>query len=194
MPSSEAGAVAPDEVLEITRVFEAPRSLLFRLWADPAHRLRWWGPEGYGLSHCEVDFREGGAWSIAMRNVDGYEHRVHGTFTEIVEPRRLAFTYINDNDGHEMEVMMDFIDLGTRTEMRFRQARFATIEDRDEHGWGWGSTFGLLADYVLKVDRVEPMPVGRPRIDGVAADIIAARERQQFEKRVAKGETRDRKE
>src|SRR5687767_3282065 len=67
MPSNSAGQGAPAEVLEIVRTFEAPRPLLFRLWADPAHRVRWWGPEGYGLSHCEVDFRVGGVWSVAMR-------------------------------------------------------------------------------------------------------------------------------
>ena len=194
MPSNEVSPATPDDVLEITRTFDAPRALLFRLWADPAHRLRWWGPEGYGLAHCEVDFREGGAWSIGMQNVEGYVHRVHGTFTEIAEPRRLAFIYINDNDGHETEVVMDFVDLGTKTEMRFRQTRFATVEACKEHGWGWGSTFGLLADYVLKVSRVEPVPVGLPRIDGVAADIIAARERLAFEKRAAKTEAMDKKE
>lgn len=188
MPSSDAGSPVPNEVLEITRSFDAPRALLFRLWADPAHRVRWWGPEGYALSHCEVDFREGGAWAIAMKNVDGYEHWVRGTFTEIAEPRRLAFTYINDNDSRETEVVMDFIDLGTTTEMRFRQAPFAAVEGRNEHGWGWNSTFGLLAEYVLLVSRIEPKPVGQPRIDGVAADIIAARERQAFERQASKGE------
>jgi uncharacterized protein YndB with AHSA1/START domain len=186
--SSEARVYAPDEVLEITRTFEAPRALLFRLWAEPAHRLRWWGPEGYGLSHCEVDFRVGGAWSIAMKRVDGYEHRVRGAFTEIREPSRLCFTYINDEDRHEMLVEMDFVDLGTRTEMRFRQAPFLTLEDRDGHGWGWGSTLELLSDYVRRVSRIDPQPVGPPRIDGVAADIVAASERHEFEKRAERGD------
>jgi uncharacterized protein YndB with AHSA1/START domain len=189
MPSSEAVAATPDEVLEITRVFEAPRDLLFRLWADPAHRVRWWGPEGYGLSECAVDFQEGGAWSVGMQNVEGYVHRVHGVFTEIVEPQRLAFTYINDNDGLEMTVVMDFIDLGTATEMRFRQSRFATVEARDEHGWGWRSTLDLLAGYVIEIIKAGPMPVGRPRIDGVAADIITARERLERDKH-AKAESK----
>lgn len=183
MPSSEARSYAPGEVLEIARIFDAPRALVWRLWADPAHRLRWWGPAGYGLSHCAVDFREGGGWEIAMKRVDGYEHWVRGVFTEIDEPSRLCFTYVNDDDKVETLVSLDFIDLGPKTEMRFRQAPFATLEARDEHGRGWNSTLELLAEYVRRVSLIDPQPVGPPRIDGVAADIVAARERLELEKR-----------
>ena len=174
MPNNSAGQGTPAEVLEIVRTFEVPRPLLFRLWAEPAHRVRWWGPEGYGLSHCEVDFRVGGAWSVAMRRVDGYEHWVRGVFTEIAEPSRLCFTYVNDDDPHEMFVEMDFIERGPRTEMRFRQEPFGSLKERDEHGWGWNSTLELLGAYVRRVDAADPKPVGRPRLEG-AADIIAAR-------------------
>jgi uncharacterized protein YndB with AHSA1/START domain len=179
--SSEAEAYAPDEVLEITRTFEAPRALVWRLWADPAHRLRWWGPEGFGLAELEMEFKEGGSWRILMKHVSGYEHRVHGVFLDVVEPSRLSFTYINDEDDRETLVTMDFVDHGTKTEMRFRQAPFATVGLRDAHHWGWGWSFDLLAAYAVLVPRVDPRPVGRPRIDGVAADIVAARERHEYE-------------
>lgn len=177
LPSSEAGRFVPDEVLEMVRVFDAPRALLFRLWAEPEHRVRWWGPEGYALSRCEVDFRIGGAWSVVMRRVDGYEHRVCGTFTDIREPGRLCFTYVNEDDQHEMLVEIEFMDLGSRTEMRLRQAPFASVAARDAHEWGWGSTLGLLADYARKVSRIEPRPYGRPRSAGTAADLVLARGR-----------------
>jgi uncharacterized protein YndB with AHSA1/START domain len=174
MPSNSAGHGATAEVLEIVRTFEAPRPLLFRLWADPAHRVRWWGPEGYGLSHCEVDFRVGGGWSVAMQRVDGYEHWVRGVFTEIVEPNRLCFTYVNDDDPHEMLVEMDFVEQGPRTEMRFRQAPFHSRKERDEHGWGWNSTLELLSAYARRVNAADPKPVGPSRLES-AADIVAAR-------------------
>jgi uncharacterized protein YndB with AHSA1/START domain len=181
MPSNEARAFAPDEVLEFTRVFEAPRALLFRLWAEPEHRLRWWGPEGYGLSHCEVDFRVGGAWSIAMKRVDGYEHWVRGTFEAIREPSHVTFTYVNDADQHETRVVIDFVDLGAKTEMRFRQAPFLTVVDRDDHGGGWRSSLGLLEAYARTVNRADPKPVGLPRIEGNPPDIVAARARMNNE-------------
>lgn len=185
MLSSEVADYRPDEVVEITRTFEAPRALVWRLWAEPEHRLRWWGPEGFGLKELAMEFRDGGAWRMVMRHVSGYDHHVHGTFHEVREPDRLSFTYINDNDGLETLVVMDFLDLGPKTEMRFRQMPFQTEEARAAHGWGWGYTLDLLADYALKVVPANPQPVGRPRIDGVATDIKAARER--FEREQVEG-------
>ncbi len=182
MLSSDTRDYRSDEVVEITRLFEAPRALVWRLWAEPEHRLRWWGPEGFGLKTLEMEFREGGAWRMVMHHVSGYDHGVHGTFHEVREPDRLSFTYINDNDGLETLVVMDYIDLGTRTEMRFRQMPFQTAQARESHAWGWGYTLDLLAAYVREVVPDDPRPVGRPRIDGVAADIAAARERYEYER------------
>ncbi len=171
----------PDETVETVRIFDAPRALVFRLWAEPRHRVRWWGPEGYGLRDCAVDFRIGGAWSITMQRVDGYQHRVSGEFTEIDEPARLAFTYVNEDDGHRTLVEIDLVDLGAQTRMHFRQATFGLVGTRDAHEWGWRSSLDLLAAYVRDVMAAGGVPVGPPRVDGVAADIAAARERWQAE-------------
>jgi uncharacterized protein YndB with AHSA1/START domain len=191
MQSSSAHTVEADGVLAFTRTFDAPRTLVWRLWSDPQHRLRWWGPEGMGLSQLEMDFREGGAWRMVMHHlVTGYDHPVHGVFREIREPSRLSFTYINDSDGIETLVTVDLSDAGERTEMRFRQAPFADASNRDGHGWGWGSTLDLLDDYLRTIDHRDPRPVGRPRIDGVAADIMAARKRAEEDR--ANGVVRER--
>jgi uncharacterized protein YndB with AHSA1/START domain len=180
MPSTEL-ALGPDEMVETVRVFEAPRALVFRLWAEPRHRVRWWGPEGYGLKDCAVDFRVGGAWSITMQRVDGYLHRVSGEFVEIEEPSRLVFTYVNEQDQHRTLVEIDFVDLGSQTRMHFRQAAFDDVGTRDAHEWGWRSSLGLLADYVRAVMAAGGVPVGSPRVDGVAADMAAARARYEAE-------------
>jgi uncharacterized protein YndB with AHSA1/START domain len=179
--SSEARDYAPEEVLEIVRTFDAPRGLVWRLWSEPEHRLRWWGPEGMALTALEMDFREGGAWRMVMRHVGGYEHPVHGVFVEVKAPSRLSFTYVNDSDMHETLVTMDLVDHGTQTEMRFRQAPFTSVELRDAHGFGWGSTFDLLDRYAPLVPRVEPRPVGEPRTAGTAPDMVAAQERWDYE-------------
>lgn len=156
-----------DDVLLISRSFDAPPELLFRLWADPVHRVRWWGPSGMALSRCEVDFRVGGAWRSTMARADGYEHPVHGVFTEIAEFSRLCFTYINDYDGHEMLVEMDFVPEGSGTRMHFSQAPFVNVGERDGHRYGWTSTLSMLATYALKVrDTARSGPVGNPRQPG----------------------------
>ena len=76
---------------------------------------------------------------------EGYDHPVHGVFTEIEEPWRLCFTYINDGDGHEMLVEMDFTGEGSGTRMEFVQAPFLSVAERNGHDFGWNSTLSMLA-------------------------------------------------
>jgi uncharacterized protein YndB with AHSA1/START domain len=78
----------------ITRVFDAPREMVFRAWTDPTHVARWWGPAGWTNPVCELDVRPGGAWCIVMRAPDGGEYPCGGVYREIVEPGRLVFTNI----------------------------------------------------------------------------------------------------
>lgn len=165
-PASSAARAFEDDALVISRSFAAPPELVFRLWADPAHRVRWWGPTGMGAVRCEVDFRVGGAWAVTMKNAAGYEHPVHGVFTEIDAPRRLCFTYINAVDGHEMLVEMDFEPEGDGTRMHFVQRPFLSTASRDGHGYGWTSTLSILATYAAKVAAADGRIVGAPRQPG----------------------------
>jgi uncharacterized protein YndB with AHSA1/START domain len=142
-----AGDPAP-LVLEIERLFDAPRELVFRLWSAPEHIARWWGPKGYSLSHCEMDFREGGNWRFCMQPQDGAGHWIHGEYREIRPPGRLAFTYVNDADGQEMLVELDFLAEGEKTRLKFRQARFMTVLERNAHRYGWQLTFDIFVDYL----------------------------------------------
>jgi uncharacterized protein YndB with AHSA1/START domain len=78
--------------LVITRVFDAPRDLVFACWTDSARLKRWWGPKGFTNPVCEVDVRPGGAIRIHMRAPDGKIYPMTGTFLEVIEPERLVFT------------------------------------------------------------------------------------------------------
>src|SRR5207245_8235218 len=87
--------------LYITRIFNAPRSLVFRAWIEPAHLAHWWGPKGFTTLSCDMDVRPGGTWFRLMRAPDGSEHRKRGVYREIVEPDRLVFTDASeDADGN----------------------------------------------------------------------------------------------
>jgi uncharacterized protein YndB with AHSA1/START domain len=168
-------ATAPREkVLKFERLFEAPPELVFALWSDPQHIVRWWGPEGFGLAHCEMEFREGGSYRFCLKQAaTGFENWVRGTYRTIERPRRLDFTYINEDDGHETLVELEFSAHGPNTLMRFRQATFAGTQQRDMHGWGWSSTLDLLADYIGKLDGTTPY--GLPRSAGQAEDILRSK-------------------
>jgi uncharacterized protein YndB with AHSA1/START domain len=167
-------------VLDIDRVFAAPRALVWRLWRDPEHLVRWHGPEGCALSQCEQDFRPGGHWRRTMTAGPGHAHVIFGDFIEVDEPRRLSFTYTNESDGFETLVTMDFIEQpdGT-TRMLFRQTPFISGKERDGHGRGWNSSFDLFGLYLALLTDQDWGPRGRPRIDGVAEDIAAAKARQE---------------
>ena len=179
MPKTDATAEQRALVLDIDRVFAAPRALVWRLWKDPEHLVRWHGPEGCALAQCEQDFRPGGKWRRTMTAGPGHAHVIFGEFIEIDEPRRLSFTYTNASDGFETIVTMDFIAQpeGT-TRMVFRQTPFISRAERDGHGRGWNSSFDLLNAYLLLLGIEDWRPKGRPRIDGVAADFAAAEARR----------------
>ena len=76
----------------LTRLFDAPRELVFRMWIEPEHLAAWWGPQGFSNPECRLDVRPGGAIWVLMRGPDGTEHPMKGLFHEIVPPERLIFT------------------------------------------------------------------------------------------------------
>jgi uncharacterized protein YndB with AHSA1/START domain len=85
---------SPTRELTLTRVFDAPRSLVFRMWTESKHMAQWWGPHGFTNPVCEIDARPGGAIRIHMRGPDGVVYPMVGTFRELVEPERLVFTAV----------------------------------------------------------------------------------------------------
>src|ERR687898_1713444 len=86
-----------DREIQMTRVFDAPRHLVFEAMSKPEHIKRWWGclGEGYSVPVCEVDLRPGGAWRFVNRHPKG-EAAFRGEYREIAPPSRLVFTEIFD--------------------------------------------------------------------------------------------------
>ena len=82
-----------DTEILITRVFDAPRHLVFEAMTRPEHVRRWWGPRGTNLSSCEIDFRVGGSWRYVME-VGGTELAWHGEYREIDAPERIVSTEV----------------------------------------------------------------------------------------------------
>lgn len=141
-----------DRELIITRVFDAPRDLVFKAWTDPERAARWWGPKGFHLTHCEMDVRPGGRWRVCMHSRDGVDYWVQGAYREIVEPERFVYTWAwekpEGKPGRETLVTVELAEQGRKTKMTFRQAEFETVEDRDSHRSGWTESFDLLAEYL----------------------------------------------
>ena len=143
-----------DRELIITRVFDAPRDLVFQAWTDPERAEQWWGPKGFTLTHREMDVRPGGRWRVCMRSPEGVDHWAQGVYREIVAPERFAYTWAwekpEGQPGRETLVTVELAEQGGKTKMTFRQAEFVTVEDRDSHRGGWSESFDLLAEYLAK--------------------------------------------
>ena len=149
-----AGNIAKESLpreLTITRLFDAPRSLVFKAWTTPEHMMRWWGPRSYTTPSCEMDVRPGGALRLCMRSSDGVDLWVHGVFREIVEPERLVFTAVNDADLEaETVITVTFEDRSGKTFLTMRQT-FAKPEVSRGAREGWTSSFERLAEYLPAV-------------------------------------------
>ena len=133
-----------DGDLVVTRVFGAPRDLVFRAWTEPEHFARWWGPKDSTLPFCRLDARPGGTLHYCHRLPGGEDVWVAGVYREVAAPERIAFTcYFSDEAGSrverpgfppEMTITVTFAEHGGRTRVT---ARHVGLEvDRGEvQGW-----------------------------------------------------------
>jgi uncharacterized protein YndB with AHSA1/START domain len=82
-----------DKVVVITRVVDAPRTLVFDAWTNPTHIPQWMtGPEGWTMPVCEIDLRPGGSWHYVWRKSNGTEMPMSGKVKEVAPPERLVTT------------------------------------------------------------------------------------------------------
>ena len=138
--------------LLLEREFRAPREIVFEVWSEPKHLANWWGPNGFSMPSCEVDFRVGGKYRICMRSPEGEDHWVRGEYKVIDEPHRLVFTWLRENsDGSiwcDTLVEVNFESNGDSTHFRMHQSGFGSATHRDEHRGGWSECLNRLAAYV----------------------------------------------
>lgn len=93
-----------------TRIFDAPRQLVFKVWTDPRHLAEWWGPHGFTNPRCEWEARPGGRIHVDMRGPDGRVYPMSGRFQEVVEPERLVFiASALDESGNPLFEMLNTV-------------------------------------------------------------------------------------
>jgi uncharacterized protein YndB with AHSA1/START domain len=119
--------------LVMTRVFDAPRELVFKVWTDSKHVAQWWGPNGFTNPVCEVDARVGGAIRIDMRAPNGVVYPMKAVFQEVDEPERLVFvSSALDEKGNSLFDLLNtilFVDRHGKTELTLQvRVITATIE------------------------------------------------------------------
>jgi uncharacterized protein YndB with AHSA1/START domain len=116
-----------DRELVATRLFDAPRDLVFRMWVDPRHVARWWGPRGFTNTIREMDVRPGGSWRYVMHGPDGTDYENHMVYGEIVPPERLTLLHVS---GPHFELTATFTEEAGSTRVTMRQV-FESAEVRE---------------------------------------------------------------
>jgi uncharacterized protein YndB with AHSA1/START domain len=134
--------------LHFTRVFDAPRELVFTCMTDPDHLTHFWGPTGVStpLDTIVVDARPGGVFKMVMvSDADGTEYPTHAIYDEVRAPERLVWT----EPGTGMRVTSEFVELADgRTEVQIHQVNVPEAFSSAEAQAGFLSSLDRFADYL----------------------------------------------
>jgi uncharacterized protein YndB with AHSA1/START domain len=152
--------------LIITRVFDAPRELVWKAWTEPERMMRWWGPKDFTSPLCKLDLRVGGKYLCCMRSPDGKDYWSTGVYREIVPLERIVYTdSFADENGNvvpgthygmssdmplEMLVTVTFEEQGGKTKMTLRHVGLPAGTMSDLAGQGWNLSFDKLAESIVK--------------------------------------------
>lgn len=158
--SDATNAVA--EELVITRVFDAPRELVWKAWTEPEHFMRWFAPKGFSTPFCKIDLRPGGVIHFCMRSPEGKDYWNGGVIREVVRPSRLVYTdYFADEKGNpvppehygmspdfpsENLVTVTFEEIEGKTKMTLHHSIPRSIAEQTGARQGWNECFDKLAE------------------------------------------------
>ena len=152
--SNALSVTTPSErEIVMTRVFDAPRELVFEAHSSCEHMSNWWGPRGYEIVSCEIDFRPGGAWRIVHRGLDGEEYAFSGEYREIVRPERIVWTFEFEGMPGNVSVETMTLEESNGKTTFTGTSVFDTVEQRDgmlESGMESGAveTMDRLEEYL----------------------------------------------
>jgi uncharacterized protein YndB with AHSA1/START domain len=132
--------------LSITRHYPVAPEKVWRAWTDPQALSRWFGPgEPDSVTRAELDVRAGGRYHIAFHTPDGEQHDVSGTYEEVVENRKLSFTWAWKSTPERVSlVTIELRPTSRGCELNFRHERFFDQQARDNHERGWTATLTKL--------------------------------------------------
>jgi uncharacterized protein YndB with AHSA1/START domain len=121
-----------DRELVFTRVFDAPRELVFEMWTDPRHVAQWWGPRGFTTTIHEMDVRPGGVWRLVMHGPDGTDYKNRIVFLQVVKPERLVYEHAPEKDSEtvNIHVTVTFAEHDGKTALTMRML-FPSATHRD---------------------------------------------------------------
>jgi uncharacterized protein YndB with AHSA1/START domain len=158
MATASNAVLAGDREILMTRVFRAPRELVWRAWTDPEHLGQWWGPRGFATHTQHMEVRPGGRWRYVMRGPDGREYHNQVTYLEVTPPERIRFQHgggeATEPVSHDMLATFEASGRNGLSTLVTLRMTFATPEARDHAVHMYGAlegghqTFERLAEYL----------------------------------------------
>jgi uncharacterized protein YndB with AHSA1/START domain len=145
-----------DREIALTRVFDAPREMVFDAFTKPELLKRWFGPRGWSLVVCEVDLRVGGGFRFVLRGPEGKQMGMRGIYREIVAPERSVHMESFDDYPGESQVTTVLVEQGGRTMLTAtvlypsKEIRDIVIQSGMEHGAA--ESYDKLAELLTDVE------------------------------------------
>lgn len=143
-----------DLEIVMTRVFNAPSDLVFRVHTEADHIRKWWGQRNSTITECHLDARDGGTWRFVIDEADGSRNVFYGDFREVKAPERIVWTFTWEPMPDNVSVeTLKFQDVGDGTTRLVATSVFDSQEARDsmiEHGMEAGAreTWGRLGEHL----------------------------------------------
>lgn len=140
---SEPVTDTSDREIVTTRVFDAPRELVFSAWTDPRHVSHWWGPRGFSTTTSEMSVRPGGVWRFVMHGPDGTDYQNKIVYVEVARPERLVYEHVGEGDHNDVSfrTTVTFSEQHGKTTVTMR-AVFPTAEARNHAAERYGAVEG----------------------------------------------------
>ncbi|WP_435008201.1 SRPBCC family protein [Tundrisphaera lichenicola] len=155
-PGTTTFTTPTDREIVISRVFDAPRRLVWEAVTNPEHVPNWYGPRGWTLPVCTIDLRPGGAWRFVGQGPDGSRMGMSGVYREIAPPERLVTTESFDDFPGESINTLTLVESGGRTTMTVavlypsREVRDAVLQSGMQDGAS--QTYDRLAEHLQGMD------------------------------------------
>jgi len=148
-----------DRELIISRIFDAPRALLWSAWTDPAQLAQWFGPDGFSITTHHMSVKPKGQWRFIMHGPDGRDYKNRIDFIEVKEPERLVYTHSGEEEDQDVEfqTITTFESLDSNTTRLTMLSLFKTAADLkfvvENYGAeeGGKQTIGRLAEHLEKI-------------------------------------------
>src|SRR5579872_2614280 len=170
-----------DREIVISRVFDAPRELVWEAWTNPQHVAKWWGPIGFTTTTEIMDVRPGGEWKHVMHGPDGANYPNHSVFIEVVKPARIVYTHGGRREGGGTEVSFrstwTFAEQTGKTEVTIRM-EFESAAARDQVVKEFGAieggkqTLGRLGEYLAKMEPEKMEEVNFTRVFDAPRELV----------------------